>query len=460
MALDARASGYAARVPDHELKAAGELAAEFADRALISPIQSVHLGVAERVFSLVGRSGGSAEPTRVVHDRISAGVYGAIRRGAAGIGVAVGAGSRFVGGEEERTTLSDTGFGRGLQAAVNGLIGDELAERDNGLAIEMAVRLPGRDVEIERSALEAAFTRVTGRIAIFVHGLCEGEEAWWMGTRSDPSDAGAEPERAPRTYGQRLRDDLDFTPLYLRYNSGLHISANGRSLSWLLEDLCREWPVPVEEVVLIGHSMGGLVARSACHEAHEAHDGQEALGAHGVHEGAGRGWLERASHVICLGSPNTGSWLEKVVHVGTSAMRRAPETRGIADFFDLRSDGIRDLRFGYLRDDDWLDADADEWLADRSEPLAPVPGVSYHFISGSLARGPRNPLGHLLGDVLVRRESAMGPRTPDGAPAGDHRHVEGASHFHLLNHPDAYEHIREWIAGDRAEPGSLVSLKA
>lgn len=425
-------------MPDHELKAAGELAAEFADRALISPIQAVHAGVAERVFTLVGRAGASAEPSRVAHDRISAGVYGAIRKGAAGVGMAVGAGARFVGGEEERTTLSDSGFGRGLQAAVNGLIGDELAERDHELAIEMAVRLPGRDVEVDRDALSEAFERVTGRIVIFVHGLCEGEEAWWMGTRADP-DADAP---APRTYGQRLRDELDFTPLYLRYNSGVHISTNGRALSWLVEELCREWPVAVEEVAFVGHSMGGLVARSACHEADEA----------------GRRWLERATHVICLGSPNTGSWLEKVVHVGTSAMRRAPETRGIADFFELRSAGIRDLRFGYLRDDDWLDADADEWLADRSEPLAPVPGISYHFVSGSLASGARHPLGMLFGDVLVRRESATGPRTPDGSPAGDSRHVEGASHFHLLNHPGVYEHVREWLSGLAADETPVLSL--
>lgn len=434
-ALADQRGGYAAAVPDHELKAAGELAAEFADRALVRPIQSVHQGVAERVFGLTARAGGSVEPTRALHDRIAGTVYGSIRAGATGIGLAIGVGARLVGGEEERTTLSDSRFGRGLQAAVNGLIGDELAERGSELTIGMAVRLPGRDVPVERDALAASFERVTGRLVIFVHGLCEGEEAWWLGTRVDP-EAGDE---APRTYGQRLRDELDFTPLYLRYNSGLHISTNGRSLSWLLEELWREWPVAVEEIALVGHSMGGLVARSACHEAEDAR----------------REWLRHASHVVCLGSPNTGSWLEKVVHVGASAMRRAPETRGIAHFFELRSAGIRDLRFGYLRDDEWLDADADEWLADRSEPLAPVEGISYHFVSASLTAGARHPVGALLGDVLVRRDSATGPRTPDGTPAGDARHVEGASHFHLLNHPAVYAHLREWLGAGRAARLSL-----
>lgn len=411
-------------MPDHELKAASELAAEYADKALLSPIQAMHEGIAERVFGLTAAGGA---PVRAAHDTVTAGVYGALRRGAAGLGVALGAAARLVGGEEERTTLSDSGFGRALQAAVNGLIGDRLAAEEHPLAIEMALRLPGRgDVEVSREEIERAFERVTGRIVVFLHGLCEGEEGWWFGTRADP-EAAAD---APRTYGQRLRDELDFTPLYLRYNSGLHISANGRELSWMLERLCREWPVRVEEVALVGHSMGGLVARSACHEAEEA----------------GRAWLEHATHVVCLGSPHTGSWLEKVVHVATSAMRRAPETRGLAGFFELRSAGIRDLRFGYLRDDDWLEADADEWLRDRSEPLAPVPGIGYHFVSGSLTPGERHPVGALFGDILVRRESAAGPRTPDGIPAGDSRHVAGASHFHLLNHPEVYEHLREWLA--------------
>ena len=426
-------------MPDPELKAAGALAAEYADRALISPIQAMHVGVAERVFRATGPG---AAPARALHDALSRGAYNAIRAGATGVGAAVGAAARLAGGEEERTSLSDSKLGRGVQAAVNGLIGDRLAEDQNPLRIEMALRLPGRDVEVSREGLERAFEHTTSRLVVFLHGLCEGEEGWWLGTRADP-DA---PDGAARTYGQRLRDDLGFTPLYLRYNSGLHVSANGRELSWMLEQLCREWPGEIEEIALVGHSMGGLVARSACHEAAEAE----------------RRWLDHVTHLVCLGSPNTGSWLEKVVHVGTSAMRRAPETRGIAGFFELRSAGIRDLRFGYLRDEDWLEADADEWLNDRSQPLAPVPGIAHHFVSASLAPGDRHPLAALFGDILVRRESATGPRTPDGTPAGDSRHVEGATHFRLLNHPVVYEHLREWLseppsgAGVEVEEGGAV----
>jgi triacylglycerol esterase/lipase EstA (alpha/beta hydrolase family) len=59
-----------------------------------------------------------------------------------------------------------------------------------------------------------------------------------------------------------------FTPVYLRYNTGLHISHNGQTLAELLNRLHVLWPAaaeePLKETVLVGHSMGGLVAR-ACH---------------------------------------------------------------------------------------------------------------------------------------------------------------------------------------------------
>jgi len=419
-------------VPDPELKALGELAGRYADEALLSPIQGVHSAISDRVFGAIG---GGSVVVKQAHDAVSSGVYGALKLGGKGAGAAISAAGRLAGGPEERSAVSDSGFGRGAQAAINGLIGDRLEGEGSPLAVRMALRLPHRDVGCTRESIEEAFERTTPRLAIFLHGLCETEEAWWLGTKADPNQEGP----APRTYGQKLRDDLDFTPLYLRYNSGLHISENGRRLSWLLEELCREWPSDVEEVSLIGHSMGALVARSACHEADEA----------------GRLWVRDAKHVICLGAPNTGSWLEKVVNVGGAALKRVPEAKPFADFLELRSDGIRDLRFGYLRDQDWLDKDRDEPLRNHSAPLAPVPGISYHFVSGGLTGSERHPLAAAIGDVLVRKASASAPFGPDGRPHGDSVHVQGASHFHLLNHPQTYEHIREWLSRRVLEPRAV-----
>jgi pimeloyl-ACP methyl ester carboxylesterase len=423
-------------MPDSELRALGGLAAEYADKALTSTVQGVHTAVSGRAFDAVGVGSSAA---RIAHDRVSDGVYGALRLGGQGIGMAIAGASQFVGGQEERSTVSSSRFGRATQAAINGLIGDRLEDEENALRIRMALRLPGRDVEPDRESLEAAFDVPTDRLVVFAHGLCETEEAWWLGTRADP----AADAPAPATYGARLRDDLGFSPLYLRYNSGLHVSENGRRLSWLLEDLCREWPLQVREVALVGHSMGGLVGRSACHEAAEAE----------------RAWIRRTSHVVCLGAPNTGSWLEKFVNVGGWALRNVPESRPLADFLELRSAGIKDLRFGYLRDEDWLEHDPDERLRNRSAPLAPVPGIAYHFVSGGLTANERHPVASVFGDVLVRRHSATGPLTADGGPAGDAQHVQGASHFHLLNHPRVYEHIREWLASKPAA-GASVSFGA
>lgn len=414
-------------MPDSELTALGDLAARYADEALITPIQGVHEAVAGRVFRSLGGRDAASVPgiAKRVHDGVSRGVYGALRAGGRGAGSVIAAAGRAAGGEEERTSVSDSRFGRGAQAAINGLIGDRLEDEGSGFRIEMAVRLPGRDVEVSRAGFEEAFDSPTDKVAIFVHGLCEAEEGWWLGTKSDPEVEGP----APRTYGQRLRDELGFSPLYLRYNTGLHISDNGRRLSWLLEEICREWPVAISEIAIVGHSMGGLVARSACQEAADAE----------------RDWLGRTRHVICLGAPNTGSWLEKFVNVGGWAMRNVPETRPFTQFLELRSAGIKDLRFGYLRDEDWRDHDPDEPMSNRSVPGAPIPGVSYHFVSGGLTGAERHPVAAVFGDVLVRKASAMSPLSDDGTPHGDSEHLQGASHFHLLNHPDAYAHILRWL---------------
>ena len=374
------------------------------------------------MFDVLGL--GSAA-VRSVHDAVSDSVYGALRLGGKALGGVIGGISRFVGGEEERRTRSDSRLGRSAQGAINGLIGAGLEEEENELRIQMALRLPGRDLRVEREQLADAFPEPTGRLVVFVHGLCETEEAWWLGTRADPEVD----TPAPRTYGARLRDELGFSPLYLRYNTGLHISENGRRLSRLLEELCEEWPLEVTEVALVGHSMGALVARSACHEAVDAD----------------REWVRRTRHVVCLGAPNTGSWLEKFVNVGGWALRGLPELRPFADFLELRSAGIKDLRLGYLRDKDWDGHDSDERLRNHGEPPAPMPGVAYHFVSGALTRSERHVVASVFGDILVRRRSGSGPATPDGEPAGDTRHVQGASHFHLLNHPRAYAHLREWL---------------
>ena len=69
---------------------------------------------------------------------------------------------------------------------------------------------------------------------------------------------------AEHDHGQSLADELGYTALYLNYNSGRHISCNGQQLSKLLNQLAKAWPVPVNEITLLGHSMGCLLYTSRC----------------------------------------------------------------------------------------------------------------------------------------------------------------------------------------------------
>jgi pimeloyl-ACP methyl ester carboxylesterase len=234
------------------------------------------------------------------------------------------------------------------------------------------------------------------------------------------------------TYGTRLRDELGFTPVELRYNTGRHISENGLDLADLLERLAANWPVEVEQIALVGHSMGGLVARSACHQAVERGDG----------------WPGLVRHVVSLGSPHMGAPLAQGVHWASAALHALPETRPLAAFLRRRSAGIRDLRQGSLVDLDWRDRDPD---ALRAEACAEVPlleGATHCFVAATVMPDPRHPLSRLVGDYLVLEASASGRSRSRRIPfEAEHGLVLGGTHhIALLNHPEVYERLRNWLA--------------
>ena len=246
----------------------------------------------------------------------------------------------------------------------------------------MSLRVSGRPVPLTPDAITDAYPRPTDALAVFVHGLCLTEQSW----RRPPRPVA---QADPRTYGERLSEDLGFTPIDIRYNTGLHISTNGRTLEKILTRLVEVWPVPVKHIALIGHSMGGLVARSACHYGDEQN----------------HRWTRATRQVVCLGSPHQGAELEKGVNAAAWAMAKFGETRAVAELLNLRSDGIKDLRFGALLDDDWNEADADEFLRDRCREVPFLSSATYYFVATSA--GPAA-VGLLLGDSLVRPSSAAG----------------------------------------------------
>ena len=251
----------------------------------VSHVQQVHRAVAARVFAFTTPA---SLPARLVHDGIAAGVYGVIRGAGLVAGTAVSEVAAVVAGSAlsaESTSRSNLAL-----AILNATLGDELAGHGSPLAIPMAVRRGRADVAPRRDALEAAFPDATSKVAVFVHGLGETEESWRL--HADRHGCGTD-----STYGSRLAHDLGYTPVYLRYNTGLHISENGRHLTTLLDDVVAAWPVSVDELILVGHSMGGLVARSACHYAQQR----------------SHSWVSTLRHVFYLGSPHLGAGLEQWV---------------------------------------------------------------------------------------------------------------------------------------------------
>jgi pimeloyl-ACP methyl ester carboxylesterase len=395
-----------------EVRAVGELAGQ-ALSGTGALVRDVHAAIAQRAFEATGPNSATA---RAIHDGVSAAVYGGVR-------AALGALPRGAGtalalrAPADATSLADSPRGALALAVLNGYAGDALAARDSELALRMALRHRGADVDPEAPAVPDAATR----LAIFVHGLGETDAAWRL--RASAERPG---------YGALLQRELGHTPLELRYNTGRHISDNGRALAALLEQLHRGWPVPIDAIALIGHSMGGLVARSACH--------------YGRVEG--HRWTQAVRHVVCLGSPHLGAPLEKGINALGWALANIPETRPLARVVNQRSAGIKDLRFGACIEEDWCDCDPDELLTDRCHDVPFLPGATFYFIAATISRGEGDPLGTVVGDLLVRVPSASGAGRGRRIPFGveDGRRLDGLTHFDLLNHPAVYEQIRAWLA--------------
>jgi pimeloyl-ACP methyl ester carboxylesterase len=327
-------------------------------------------------------------------------------------------------GEAGAPAPSQTGAGRLALSAANGLWGDTLAEGHPALAFPMTVRAHGRDVPLDRASIAAAFPEAGSRLVVFLHGLAESDASWWLHTAAVPETAGS--------YGDRLQRDLGLTPVYLRYNTGLRVSDNGRALSRLLVDLVEAWPVPASDILLIGHSMGGLVARSACHDA----------------TARGEAWVASVRTIVTLGTPHLGAPLEKAVHVTQWLLSRFPETAPLARPLQARSVGVKDLRYGNIVEEDWLGHDPDELLRDRCTEVPLLDHVTYYFVAACLTRDPEHPAGQLIGDGLVRYPSASGQGRARHIPfeMDNGAHIGGIGHLSLLNHPDVYRQIRTWLA--------------
>jgi pimeloyl-ACP methyl ester carboxylesterase len=301
-------------------------------------------------------------------------------------------------------------------STLNAWIGDYLSQTGNELQQPMAFYRNNRPV-----SLQDIIVPPTGRVCVLVHGLGCNESLWDFPAPHEGGD-----------YGERLEQQCGYMPLYLRFNTGLRVSTNGMQFAGLLDHFCACHDAAVTELLLIGHSLGGLVLRSACHLGSE--EGQD--------------WVSRVRHVVYLGSPHLGAPLEKATSVATSVLGlfNTTATRVIRDLLNTRSAGVKDLRFGNLVERDWLGCDSDELLNNRRVSIPWLASARHHFAVGQvLARTG------VFGDAMVRPKSAAGrphgsqPGAPDGS---DVQVMPGLGHLALARHPAVYEHLERWVSDD------------
>ena len=341
---------------------------------------------------------------------------------------------------------------------LNGALGDQLAARYDRRAIRMSFRRGGRDVAVA----ELGLTEPHQKTVVFVHGLMGDELIWQTGFQDAPGS---------RRYGPRLAEEGHMRALYVRFNSGLHLSENGRELSRLLTELVETYPSCIGELVLVGHSMGGLIIRSAGHYASDElkMKNEELKIDDKVPESTGAQspvpktddsflinkkapWLSHLRSVFLIGTPNDGSWLEQNSHLTARLLERINlfPTRFLSKALNQRSNGIKDLRYSILVDEDWQDAHADDLTPPRTS-VPPLPGVNYHILMGAWLRSTRpSALREYFGDGLVGQGSARGHGTFGNEatlPAGASVRTTVFSQQHhggLLTHPELFQYLKQW----------------
>lgn len=357
-----------------------------ADELVVATVRDTHLAIVDRVTSPLRAAGGVGERPRGITDLVYGIIGGSIRGAAKGLEIAASTGLG--------PSLEGHVAGRFVNAAVNGLIGDELADVRPSMGIRMAVRLNGRDLT---PADFRTYPDATGQVVVFLHGLCEDETAWSLHR-----------ERVGQTYAEAL-GELGWTAVRVRANTGLSTAANADALDHLLDRLDTHWPVPVERIALIGHSQGGLVMRTAA--------------ATSTSE-----WLGKVSDLITLGTPHHGSHIARAALSGSGALRRLPETAAFGRILERRSRGIRDLERGLP-----FEVGIPEHIAVR-------------LVSASLGGAETGWVATAMGDLLVQPQSALASRAGRRRlAAAKTLHLGRTHHFSLLNDPRVHAALKEWL---------------
>ncbi len=304
-------------------------------------------------------------------------------------------------------------------SVLNGVIGDHLEATKNPLGIEMQFRYQGRTLALNRESISTTYPDLNGKILLLVHGSCMSDLQW---------------TRKEHNHGTALADELHQTPIFLRYNSGRHISTNGQDLNKLLERLIQNWPVPVEELVILSHSMGGLVTRSAIYY------GQQAQ----------QTWTHHLHKAVFLGTPHHGARLERMGNYLDIVLESVPYAKPFARLGKVRSSGVTDLRYGNLVDEDWREHGRFELLGDQRTNIPLPEGVDCFSLAAVIGETKSKLSSQIMGDNLVDVKSALGKHKDQSRnlafPEENTEIVYQCSHLDLLNHPEVFARLKSWLA--------------
>ena len=282
---------------------------------------------------------------------------------------------------------------RRVRSILNGVLGDHLAATDNPLARSFSLRTPEGTRLDEATAGES--------LIVFVHGLCLDDRAWM-------------PASGQEGHVRAWAEATGGRPVLARYNTGLSIASNGRRLSEHLDAAVGE---RTARIVLVGHSMGGLVLRHAFAASREA----------------SARWPALVTEAIYLGTPHGGSPLEQTGAWIERRLRRSRFTAPFATLAGIRSRGIQDLRHGA----------ASETGAARPGHVPPAVPPSGRCLYVAAQVGPASIASDRLGDGLVPVSSALDGRIVSDAV--QHRVFRNLGHLDLLHAPAVTQEVVRWL---------------
>lgn len=357
---------------------------------LIEPVEGMHRAIAEPWLRVGG------QPARRAYEGTTTNVYRAIRGTTALVTLAVGVGANLAARHNRLPRVNDSARAGNIYAVGHAIWGDSVGRMHAGMSLRDTA---GRIIEVEPDAVAAAFSAAASRLVVLIHGLGATEQSW--ATRPDAASPGL----------AELLDEEGLTPVLVRYDTGRTIEANAYALIELLGKVHAAWPTEIEQISLVGYSMGGLIADQIIQLA----DGDEA-------------WLFATDHVVTVGAPHLGSHIEHGAELLARVLRIAPQTRPLSGFIDGRSAGIKDLGGQAPR---------------RESPKRRH--VERHFLGGSITNDPGHPFGSMVGDLVVRSGSSTGSGRSGGVPATNVAVVGGVNHSSLIHNAEIHGHILGWL---------------